>query len=117
MNFWDGTLDNPNDIQIFIRNNSLPSIDFNKMKNKCGNKFVKMKGDFSEIRLSFLSKDKKRGSRCIYDLLSLQDREIIQAIIKNLEEIMNIAIKENDNGDFWKDVSRKIIQNYEYLKP
>ena len=93
-----------------MRKAFFPSINVENMKT-CGRKVARAKDGSEELRLSFLFDPNKQASRCAYQLLSKEDQEAVQTVLKEFETIINLAIKDKKEMSYWKDIASKVANN------
>jgi hypothetical protein len=77
----------------------------------CGRRVARAKDGREELRLSFLFGPKKQASRCAYQLLSKEDQEAVQTVFEEFETIINLAIKDKKEMNYWKGIASKVVSS------
>ena len=93
------------------RGKNSPVITRGHSGKTCGRKVARVNNGREELRLSFLFGPKRQASKCAYQLLSKKDQEFVQTVFDEFEVIINLAIKDNKEMNYWKKIASKVVSN------
>ena len=117
VSWWgDGSESEPNHITIRFWPHTLPSIDYEEMR-QCGPfpKLEWIRKEFEEkgtIRLAFDEPSRIMSSSCMYKKLSESDQATVAEMINQIETIVEKGTEEGTpDADYWKTIALRIKAN------